>query len=203
MKLSYEVRWFFEKSQGQIEEWFNQKGMFFNKGKSNKRIDFYLPVSSGLGVKLREGDIEIKQRFENEKSDEFKVPGKVETWQKWDFELKDSDNESAKIIKGKDKSWIRLPKERIGFQYNFTGNERAQEVNIKNIIPEGCQVEYTRLILNNKVYYTFNIESFSESGSQRNNFKKGIKLAFSELHTKSLIYENSMGYPEFILKIIK
>jgi hypothetical protein len=215
MSPTLEVRWFFDQLQTPLEEWFANKGLHFQKNKPYPRIDFYLLISAekGLGIKLREGNIEIKEPIDISDSENFEVHGRVESWQRWGFKVEKIDNLADEIIDKKKDGWIEIPKERIGFKYRFDDANNIIMVPIDDkTLKEGCQIEYTRFEMNGKEYYTFNLESFSKSNKQKENFKKGVELALKDLETwdisqaralplkPKLSKENSMGYPEFFKK---
>jgi hypothetical protein len=130
------------------------------------------------------------------------------------------NSEAQQIEKDKKYEWIEVAKERLGFKYSLDDEGEHKEVGIKDIIPEGYQVEYTRIRVKGKEYYTFNLEALSKSGRQKENFQQGADWALSDLngflnaHNQDLqvraMYishlilpkvklqlENSMGYPQF------
>jgi hypothetical protein len=199
MALSYEVRWFFDHAEPILEQWFANKGIPFHK--DFPRTDFYLALEdkNDLSIKLRQGNIEVKQLVKSTNASEFNIPGDVQCWQKWSFRVEKEDDLAKQIITGKKFYWIEMPKDRLGIKYKFDDGEDGKEVSIDERIHEGCQVEYTRFQVKGKVYYTFNFEAFSESNLEKRNFQRGVELAFKELNMKTkLTAKDSMGYPEFI-----
>lgn len=225
MFTTYEIRWFFdraERGEKAIEEWFGHITLTPKSGseyksaiaESEQRVDFYIaiPAINGLSIKLREGKIEIKQRLPDD-LDKFDAPGKVERWQKWSINMKGDKDLAEKIVGDKKFDWITVPKERFGFKYRFDGNNEFKEVNINEHIPEGCQVEYTHFQVNDKKYYTFGFEAFSETNNEKQNFQKGLEYGLNHFGRwdmaqarilppkPHLRLENSMGYPEFLEKV--
>jgi hypothetical protein len=212
---SFEIRWFFKVAPPALTQWFGQKVKDFQFTSAiPSRVDFYLPLpaSKGMSVKLREGNIEIKQLIKNFGRRQFGIPkieGKKEHWVKWSFDLNDVDSLAQEIIKTKKYNWLEVPKERFGFKYHFQGRKKAVQVGIKDRIPEGCQVEFTRILVKGKEYYSFGLEAFSESSHEKENFAKGAELAFYDLTHWNMVVgkpipevnlplEKSMGYPEFL-----
>lgn len=216
MDHTYEVRWFFEEPNPALEAWFGRKGPGFNETTSRK--DYYLPLSAnkGLGIKLREGNIEIKKLIRQQRKKAFvpnMVEGKIQHWVKSSFTLDEKDQLSKQIIQDKKYEWIELKKERMGFQYHFTN--RGKLVGNKTLheeIPEGCQVEYTRITIHNTPLYTFGLEAFSSVGREKQNLNAGMKEWINSMidigafgkNKNPLIQlpaELSIGYPEFLEKI--
>jgi hypothetical protein len=90
--ITQEVRWF---SPGEILEpvhqWFDHLG---EKNIQPARTDVYLAgMDESVGVKLREGRLEVKHRTEDHGVCEFAsgVSGRAESWIKWGFEISEAD----------------------------------------------------------------------------------------------------------------
>ena len=90
--ITKEIRWF---SPGEIPErvhqWFNHLG---EKEIQPERTDVYLVgMDESVGVKLREGRLEVKHRTADQGIKEIVsgIPGRVESWIKWGFEIAESD----------------------------------------------------------------------------------------------------------------
>ncbi len=217
MLPSYEVRWFFEEEPYALAQWFQHKGMAF-AAESPSRNDHYLPLAAkkGLGIKLREGNLEIKQLVKSSGRKSFillTITGRVQQWVKWVFNLQEKDPVSTDIISRHQYDWVEVAKDRLGFKYSLGGRgKRTTMVGIKEIVPEGCQVEYTRILIKDRIYYSFGLEAFSETGREKQNFSKGSRLVFKEMKEWNsdkvndfmkihLALKDSMGYPEFLEKI--
>lgn len=88
MLTTYELRWF---SPGMIPEsietWFKQNCLIDSMQLPEKREDVYLysPKSDFLGIKIRQGRLEVKWRKAELGAVRFGdfVEGKVEKWGKW------------------------------------------------------------------------------------------------------------------------
>jgi len=214
MIQSNEVRWFFESVPDTLVQWFQRKGLDLMASKSS-RADFYLPFSSnkGLSIKLREGHLEIKKLLKQSGKRKFvpgNIEGKVQHWVKWRFSLDEQDALAKSIIVEKKYDWIEVYKNRIGFKYQFDlKGKLLGEKGIEELIPEGCQVELTRLKIKDKEFFSFGLESFSETEHFPQYFNKAIKLVAKELaETNELIQplippiqlpaEMCMSYPEFL-----
>ncbi len=212
MIQSYETRWFFRACPALLMEWFAGRGLRFDAPGNSVRADYYLPLPSdkGLGVKLREGRIEIKQLLAGRGEHPFppfKSKGKVEHWVKWGFAVEEKDELGRQIIGEKRHDWIEVGKERLGFTYSFGPEGRTAEVPIHTPIPEGCQVELSRISVFGKDYFTFGLEAFSRAGHLEENFRHGAGDFFSALDEwrqgnptdeLRMPVELSMGYPEFL-----
>lgn len=128
-----EVRWFFKGAvPPDINKWFSEQG--YKPDNQPCRIDYYLFImdSDSLGIKLREGRMEIKQRHEKPSVIEFgeHAKGYVEHWYKWSFHLSETSN-IDKILKSYSSSWTGIKKERLMFMYYITDNGEVKEISFQ------------------------------------------------------------------------
>lgn len=110
-----EVRWFYRgKIPGEVWDWFQGAGEAVKAQPS--RVDAYLrlPGNERLGIKVREGRLEIKQREEVYGVHRFQemVEGVVEGWRKWGFPMGDRPvwltEDEAVWIEVRKKRWMRV-----------------------------------------------------------------------------------------------
>ena len=117
MYRSKEVRWFFKESIEHFTSWFADQGLDFNQ--VHPRIDYYhIPsLNKELGIKIREGRLELKHRlsrpYSGELSEGFEV--EFEEWIKWSFHIKEGDSEQHEILRSREHDhWLKVEKQRIG-----------------------------------------------------------------------------------------
>lgn len=197
MFKSREIRWFTQTEDSAISKWFARNGQTFANTES--RTDFYLPLpgKEDIGIKLREGNIEIKQRINQPEKGKISASaeGYFEDYIKWSFSTADEDELSREIIQKNRYEWLKVRKERMGFKLQETEEAKTSMVNISEYIPYGCQVEYTRISLNKKTWYSFGLEWFGP---------KIIKVEpgfIEEILGNSLFKpKESMGYAELLNK---
>ncbi len=215
MYPSYEARWFFSDPPEGLIAWFASRNMVFYGPKAAKRVDHYLLIDGGtnIGIKLREGNIEAKHLVNSlgeRQFPELDIKGTVEYWIKWSFTLDGADEQSQDIIKEGRPHWIDVAKERMAYIYHFREDGEMKEAPLNEQVPEGCQVELTRLLIKNQNYHTFGLEAFSAKGNLEQNLEKGAAAAFSALkawHEESGWPDDGlgfgegvpMGYPAFLL----
>ena len=186
MYPSCEVRWFFPAAPEGLIDWFISKSLRFDTSASAKRKDHYLLVPNGekIGIKLREGNIENKHLVKclgERHFPEFGATGVVEHWIKWSFKLDETDGLSQRIIHEGQDGWIAVEKERLGFTCHFQEDGTVSEVPIHKWVPEGCQVELTRIVVEYKTFHTFGLEAFSNSGQMEQNLERGVEIVFPAL----------------------
>jgi len=199
MFKSKEIRWFSQAKNEQISQWFNTLGLFF--AATIPRRDFYLPLpdKEDMGIKLREGKIEVKLRENAPKLTKLTcdTEGYLENWVKWSLDVREDDRLSRAIIEEKEYDWIEVYKERIGVKLVTGENGKINLLNIKDRIPFGCQMEYTRILVKGQEWFTFGLEWFGEEY-----LKLEPSLISEVLGNNILKKERSMGYSGFLnLKI--
>jgi hypothetical protein len=206
MNQSIEIRWFWEQFPTDIENWFKSKSLVFKPLEDWTRKDFYLKTAAPTkqSIKLREGNLEIKQRLEDLDTLHFdpknakKRGGMVELWCKWGFKVAENDFLTQQIIGNGLAEWVEVAKERLLVKYAVEPNHSLTVIPIKQKAPEGGQVEITKILIQNKKYYTFAVESFSDSGAQQHNFDIIIKQIIQELPLELFKIKESKSYPSFL-----
>jgi hypothetical protein len=196
---SREIRWFNLKENKTILEWFAGQGIHFSNIKP--RTDFYLkiPDCQEINIKLREGKIEIKQRKGHPVLHKLghNASGYLEDWVKWSFSMSETDTLIKDIQKGIMYDWIKLYKQRLGVKITTSSGNNWQTHDINEVLPIGCQIEYTKLEVEGKIWYTFAIEWFGDFIIQLDNDH------ISEMLGDTIFTANeSFGYNAFINKII-
>ncbi len=195
MYRTKEIRWFSNTEDPEILRWFEENGFTFEN--TEARTDYYLPLKeqNDIGIKLREGNIEIKQRIHS--SDEQKlvkrVKGHFENYIKWSFSSSNEDPLIHSIIEEEKYNWLAVRKERIGFKLKENQNGSIIKVKMTEYPKYGCQIEYTRIKVKNELWYTLGLEWF---GSKELEFD--LSILNKMLNKNRLKSENSMGYSQFL-----
>ncbi len=193
MYKSKEIRWFSTQLNRHICRWFQKQRLEFDT--IDPRLDFYLPLAKkDIGIKLREGNIEVKHRVGKPQVIALKDSNKgyLEEWVKWSFEGDPSGPLYQEITAREKYDWIKLYKERLGVKLIKEGTQ-VKIVPIEEQVLSGCQVEYTRTHLNGLVWFTFGLEWFG--GAYWILSPNLISEILGDIHLKK---QQSMGYPEFL-----
>jgi hypothetical protein len=193
MYRSREIRWFSNNLNEQICKWFQKYQLEFDT--ITPRLDFYLPLQNeNIGIKLREGNIEIKHRLGPPHLIALQetCEGYLEDWIKWSFEGDASDPLLEEITGQEKYEWSKIYKERLGVKL-FKEDESLRIVPIETYISRGCQVEYTRAHINGQTWFTFGLEWFGGAYGEL-----GPSLISEMLKNIALSSQQSMGYPAFL-----
>lgn len=194
-----------------IRRWFLENHPWLST--TDPRTDYYLylPDRVDLGIKLREGNVEVKHRISNPAEGQLgkNSKGYFEDWIKWSFKLADGEMLGSEIINNhkyvfqhqlpiqeqlldKSTQWIEIKKVRIGLKISLDKNGNINYFHIKDFIDDGCQVEYTKIEVLNTTWYTFGFEWFGKPISFKDSFFDKI------LGGTRLKLENSYGYAKFL-----
>lgn len=196
--ITAEIRWFIKgKIPSNIFDWF----IALNNNYVNqpKRTDYYLQLNSSdsLGIKHREGRIEIKQRINQigNISPGISISGIAEKWQKWSYELKEANNNIPDTVL--QNNWLPVSKTRILINYGITeDNIIAQkgEVTYKN----GCLTEITSVKIKNQDWWTMGIEAYGEEKRLKDNLVLISHLILNDKSDIQFSLKDSLSYPGWL-----
>lgn len=215
MIQSCEVRWFFDSAPEAVLIWFERRGQHFSKEEQAGRCDFYLvsgAVRNDLGIKLREGNLEIKERTTEFGAHTFSASaeGRVEAWRKWSFKLahtREGGTDEVLHITRQDvhnSAWVPVGKDRLQVILEIAEEGRVLLSRAPAFsLEEGCGVELTKIRLPDRVCYSFALEAFSRAGHEYQNLKQAVDTMTAEIPDLELSLSESMGYPEFLNNITK
>jgi len=197
MYKSKEIRWFTQKESTDIIKWFAAQGLSFNN--IIPRSDYYLLAldTPDMALKIREGKIEIKHKVGQLGIKRFapKIEGHLEEWIRWSFQLDSHDCLSNEITAEKrfKPEWLEVHKERMALKLVNGLHGKIQFYDITEIVDSGCQLEYSRIKVNDRLFFSFNLEWFGDEFV-------ALDAAFiSEIVGPGFLkLEDSMGYASFL-----
>lgn len=200
MFKSREIRWFYPTELKSVEKWFMDNGYTFEN--ADPRTDYYLPLKNqdDIGIKLREGNVEIKQRIARTKKENISelANGYFENYIKWSFSSAEKDPLFQEIIEGEKFNWLGVRKERIGYKLKENQNGSIIRVKLDEFPEFGCQVEYTRIKIKEELWYTLCLEWFGDK-----EIEIDLSILDEMLGDQELKASNSMGYAEFLKNFVK
>jgi hypothetical protein len=199
MIASQEIRWFTQQAQPALLDWFAQQGQQFDR--TPARTDYYLVGAGGadLAPKLREGKVEIKHRRGTPEPYALtgSARGYLEQWVKWSFQLDPADPLATQITgaRADEDFWVAVYKQRMGVKLGPDQDGTQSLHPLSAQLDRGCQIEYTRVVLQGQTWYTFNLEWFGEPLLRLDPARLDAILGDSHLPE-----ETSMGYGAFLLQ---
>jgi len=158
MKRTKEMRWFFKRDREQIKNWFSSLAFV----STETRTDFYLKLENeDIGVKLRDGNIEIKQRIGPRGSDYINsnIWGYCDSFDKWSFDCKEKNPLLSKIVGHEYEEWIAVEKQRkVALLTKEDGEIIARP--LEEEVSFGCEIEYAEIFIEREKWFTFALEWF-------------------------------------------
>jgi len=200
-----EVKWFREGAiPRETLKWFEQRD-----GQPETqpcRVDYYLCVTDrdSLGIKLREGRIEIKQRHRQYGVVRFdgRVAGLVEQWHKWGFELIQPGSDPASIL-GASRSWIGVKKDRRLYRYRVTDDQKVVAVPTTDYPVQGCHLELTRIGVGDRGWWSLGFEAFGDLSTIQESLFLVARKVLAAGAPPVLEAKDSYGYPTWLQLIEK
>ncbi len=198
-----EVRWFIKgKIPTTVFDWF--VGLNNNYVNQPERTDYYLLLKSNhsTGIKLREGRVEIKQQTQHigNISPGKNVIGLAEKWQKWSFEL----NETNNIISTEQYSneWLAVTKNRILVNYGIS-KESIVSQKEPTLYKNGCITEITSIKINNENWWSLGLESYGDENRLLDNLVLISHLILSDKSNIRFSLDESFSYPGWLTQMNK
>ncbi len=185
MQLTAELRWFY---RGTLPEetlqWFQQDQLGkYVAPEEREDVYLYLPECEYMGIKLRQGRLEVKWRKAELGVVGFgdRVEGKAEKWGKWLCE--DPSAESFQLAGVVGKSWVSVKKVRTQRLY------------------ENCAVELTQLNIWGNDWWSLAFEAVGDDVSLVDNLQTVASSVFKSHPHPKLQVEDSYGYPSWLSKV--
>jgi len=199
MYATAEVRWFYHGPlPAAVRAWFEARGS--RMAYHAPRRDRYLGLpGDSLGIKLREGRVEIKQR---QRQGEFlrlhpQVTGVLEYWQKWSFALADPAA-APPGISATDSFWLAVDKHRGLARYRVAGNEPPMAV-APDVYPvQGCEVELVELYANGQAWWSLCFEAFGQGRALPEALLATARQFLGGAEPPHLDAGDSYGYPRWL-----
>ena len=192
MLTTYEVRWFYSGNIPEnLEFWFKQNCLLSPTKLPEKREDVYLytPECDYLGIKLRQGGLEVKWRYPAKTlvNSGSLIEGNVEKWKKWRCSDFSGESFSSEQI-GDNPVWVKVNKVRKSPKAVLT------DIDIDN----GCSLELTNVEINGNKWWSVGLEAFGEDCNLKDNLYATAAFVFNNYDSFPLQVTNSYSYPSWL-----
>lgn len=193
-----EVRWFFNGSApAEMHAWFDQQAAAVTS--EPRRVDYYLSVrdTDALGIKFREGRIEVKQRAHSSCRVDFghDQVGAVERWRKWGFPL--AAVESGTRLEELD-GWVAVAKRRRLCDYRVDAAGRIALLEAPDPPIPTCSVELTDVSACGQAAWTLAFEAAGPSEMLAPTLSRVARYVLTTCSGCALRFEHSFGYPQWL-----
>ncbi len=201
-----EVRWFGAGSvPAAVREWFGAG----DRTPEHKpgRVDHYLhlPDINSLGIKLREGKIEVKKLHQGHGAVRLheRVMGVMEHWRKWSFLVAQSRAVGEAQPGGladalaPPSAWIAVQKDRELLKYQVDDDERVLTVPTDQYARRGCYIELAR-VTTGRVFWSLALEAFGPESSLPETLLLVAQRVFARGNAPALEVDDSCSYPAWL-----
>ncbi len=192
---THETRWFFPgATPPAVKGWFETLG---TPDSQPARTDRYLlRVDSSLGVKFREGRLEVKQRDAEYGFHPFSpaVSGRVESWTKWGIEIA-ADEDPSTLKSGR---WLPVTKSRQILYYEFDRQGKVKQIVPGEIPDQGGSLELTAIHARDSFWWSVGVEVIGDVERQFEILLSLLQNVFEQTHPPQLLAEASYSYPHWL-----
>ena len=196
-----EVRWFYPGARPErLAAWFARD----DPATDNQlpRVDHYLRLaeSDGLGIKLREGRIEIKQRHTSAPvALTPEAAGLLELWRKWGFGLTANAENGAAV--GVDAAWIPVEKRRWVRTYQVASDGAVEPI-LRSLAPvRECSAELTEVLIGRRAWWTLGFEAAGDEATLTSTLKAVARHVLAEMGPHTFALHDSYGYPRWLQRL--
>jgi hypothetical protein len=202
MFVSHELRWFYPGNLPEnIQLWFQHHCLLDSLKSPETREDVYLysPGCDYLGIKLRQGRLEVKWRQAELGVMDLGelVTGKAEKWGKWLCEDSKGESFQPAMVLG-NPSWVTVQKVRYSQLFQVLGDFSVQAVATNERLDNGCSVEITNLTVREKAWWSLAFEAFGEDSQMQENLQATASSVFQTYQSSQLAIANSYAYPHWL-----
>jgi hypothetical protein len=201
MFATAEVRWFYEGPlPKEVLTWFRDAR--HGPATDATRVDYYLRLGDrlSLGIKVREGRIEIKQRQGQGAICRFdeRVAGRLEEWRKWSFPLAAGEGTVRELLTPQ-ASWLGVRKTRRLRRYRLAGGKRVEPMQAVRYPGQGCDWELTSLLCGGTAWWSLGLEAFGQTIALRECLQLGVEHILQSSQPPLLEAHHSFGYPQWLV----
>jgi hypothetical protein len=195
--VTSEIRWFLPGARlDEYREWFERVGDPSFVTLEPPRVDHYvaLPPNDFVSVKLRGGNLEVKQRSSRYRRNAWdgRIEGRSANWTKTVLVLADSD----RGVSGSSSTWIPVGKDRAFRKYRAE-SDRVTPVKGDRQIDSGCVLELTQTT--DMISIAF--EAFGRPGDVATILSATATQVFADAAPPRLPLELSEDYPAWLARL--
>ncbi|NJO39861.1 MAG: hypothetical protein HC769_22955 [Cyanobacteria bacterium CRU_2_1] len=199
-----EVRWFLRGAiPDSIREWFLRESIAPSDPES--REDWYvaLPNCADVGIKLRQGKIEIKKRMSHRGVQKLskRSKGRVEKWVKWSFET-NSKNQELPDILTPETAWIAVKKTRQQQVYEVATNGDVRAIESGTQVKQGCSLEIAELFIQDQDWFSLGFEAFGQDDTVEKSLERVTDRVLKRFDFFPLKARYSLSYPKWLKMIL-
>lgn len=196
-----EVRWFFPQA-GLDPSRAVRPADFNGVAPAPVRVDWYAPANMASGVKLRDGNLEVKLLLEDRgvwPLADGRCRGAVQLWNKWIYRNEAQAPPSSEVFH--QAGWIPVEKRRRLIKFENRGGSMCP---IDTYPINGCQVEWTEVLLAGTPWLTICLEAVGDASTLSDSLRQTAQLVLPELCDHLPLDEaHSRSYPQWLQDVTR
>lgn len=199
-----EVRWFYWGTAPLAAlDWLEQWGGLPEPQIPRRDHYLRLPGNTSLGIKLREGQIEVKRRLCQRGIARFgeSVVGIVEHWRKWSFPIA-TPQAGAVAWPTPATHWITVDKARRLRRYGLAVDGTLSQVRLDRMPDKGCEFELSEVRAGGGTWWSVCLEAFGQEDNLEDSLYAVSALLISSAWPVALEAPQSSGYPEWLNRML-
>lgn len=191
-----ETRWFYRgATPAAVLDWYHS-GERAPEAQPTRTDSYLQPSPPGdMGIKLREGRLEIKQRVRQYGVTCFheRACGQIEHWQKASFEAEAGPGVLMSLVKP-GASWIAVRKARKLRRYHVIDAATVEAVAVPDYTARGCSIELAEIEVRSDNWWSLAFEAFGPEETLLENLLAVAQHAFAAGDAPVLDAKHSFGY---------
>ena len=199
---SCEVRWFFPGDASTAAERWIAAGE--HSTQQAERTDRYLvlPGCDTAGIKVREGNFEIKARISPAEAITWNesIAGFRDAWVKWSREL--HDLRGLANHPRDDETWVDVSKQRCVRLFSFESGSPVEVAPGGPWLSAGCLVEKSIVRAAEEDYWSFCFEAFGKPDALIGHLDTMVHYVAAEEPSLELPLSASMSYPAWLSSLV-
>jgi hypothetical protein len=197
--ITNEVRWFYAGGvPGMITDWHQSLAGLFREHEPRTDHYLFLPGNTGLGIKWREGRIELKKKIADLGMVKIhSAIGKAEQWKKWSFEI-EQDDQTFSSLTSEPENWVAVSKKRFLQLFTFNRNDEFIPHSGTFGEDETVMVELSEVKLNEKHWWTLGVEFTVQKNEAKADSTILMKRLLADFPDLKQDASASFGYPKWL-----
>jgi hypothetical protein len=203
MYRTAEVRWFHWGTVPRaVLDWLEQATSLAETQPPRQDHYLLLPGNTSLGIKLREGQIEVKQRLRQHGTARFgeDVAGVVEWWRKWSFPISAAGSGPGAWLTPAT-SWLPVDKERRLWRYRLAADGTLCQVSLDGMPESGCEFELSEVRARGGIWWSVCFEAFGQETNLEDSLYAVAARLLAPGWPVAMEEGRSAGYPEWISRL--
>ncbi|MGC9333342.1 MAG: hypothetical protein ACP5JJ_04285 [Anaerolineae bacterium] len=200
MYLTAEVRWFYRGTTPRaVLDWLEQRSSLPEPQPPRQDHYLWLPGNESVGIKIREGRVEVKVRLQQRGTARFgeNIVGQVERWRKWSFPFSSPEADPGAWLTPT-RSWITVHKARRLHRYHLARDGTLSQVTLERMPGTGCDFELSEVGVGQGTWWSVCFEAFGPAAGLEDRLCAVAAIILAPGWPVAMEASRSLSYPAWI-----